>query len=228
MSYAYSATLYTQLIQKQGAALPLRILLCAPVKFEAATELRATLEEVNLIANLCASKSWEVNKLTYQQANESLIKSGALKNMKILHFATHGRIDENTPELSRIYLAAHTPSGEDGLLYNGEIFNLDLGEAGAELATLSACQTGMGAFSRGEGIMGITRAFFYAGVKKLLVSLWSVHDEATAVMMTEFYQAYLNSEKPDYATALHEAKRRTIARGYAPPYFWAAFILIGE
>jgi CHAT domain-containing protein len=114
--------------------------------------------------------------------------------------------------------------GEDGLLETREIFNLKLS---ADLAVLSACQTGMGKEVTGEGLVGLTRAFFYAGVPSLVVSLWNVVDGSTPGLMLDFYR---NQDRlHNKAKALQAAKLTMIARGtFAHPSYWAPFILLGE
>ncbi|GAH01067.1 unnamed protein product, partial [marine sediment metagenome] len=104
-------------------------------------------------------------------ANEDYIKSGELKKYKLLHFATHGFVNTWKPELSGILLAQDTTINEDGILYSGEIYNLELN---ADLTVLSACETGLGEIKKGEGLIGLTRALLYAGSKNIIVSLWEV------------------------------------------------------
>ena len=100
----------------------------------------------------------------------------------------------------------------------------------ADLVTLSACQTGLGKLTKGEGLVGMTRAFMFAGTPSVLVSLWSVADEATAVFMVDFYSRIRAGK--DKATALMETKRRMMNHPehaeYRDPFYWAAFVLQGE
>jgi len=162
--------------------------------------------------------------LTNKLANESAIKADDLKNYSIVHLATHGIVDEENPELSRIFLQ-NDSEAEDGNLYSGEIYNLHLN---ANLVTLSACQTGLGKISKGEGVIGLSRALVYAGAKNIIVSFWSVADESTAELMTDFYKSLLQNTTPTFTTGLRDAKLELIEKGkYAAPYFWAPFILIG-
>ena len=119
---------------------------------------------------------------------------------------------------------------ENGNLLNGflrltDIFNLKLA---ANLVVLSACQTGMGQNIRGEGIVGLTRGFMYAGAQRVLVSLWSVDDEGTSMLMQKFYQKMLQ-EKLTPATALRAAQVEMLQQDkWNSPYYWAAFTLQGE
>ena len=187
-------------------------------------ELPGTESEVKAISQLFSSKNFKSTVLTRQDADEKKIKDGTLKNFSYLHFATHGIVDETNPDLSRIYL--HTTSeSEDGNLYSGEIYNMDLN---ANLVTLSACQTGLGKISKGEGVIGLSRALVYAGSKNIIVSFWSVADQSTESLMKIFYREVLNSPPQNFSHSLREAKLHLINDSkYSSPYFWAPFILIG-
>jgi CHAT domain-containing protein len=141
-----------------------------------------------------------------------------------LHFATHGIVDEKSPELSRIFLQSDSDT-EDGNLFTGEIYNLELN---ANLVTLSACQTGLGKISKGEGVIGLSRALVYAGAKSIIVSFWSVADESTAQLMTDFYRQMLEHPKSNYSENLRNAKLNLMKTDkYKSPYYWAPFVLIG-
>ncbi|MCK4413498.1 MAG: CHAT domain-containing protein [Candidatus Eisenbacteria sp.] len=149
-----------------------------------------------------------------------------------LHLATHGNIDEAVPLYSGLHLAPDPAGREDGALHAFEILELPLR---CELVTLSACQTGLGRLYAGEGPLGLARAFFYAGADQVLVSLWSVDDASTAMLMGQFYENMTQGDGA--AVALRKARRslrgefRTGSGGeralsYAHPYFWAPFVLI--
>jgi CHAT domain-containing protein len=144
-----------------------------------------------------------------------------------VHFATHGYLDAERPDLSALVFSMVNDQGQpqDGFLRAHEIYNLNLP---AELVVLSACETGLGKEIRGEGLVGLTRAFMYAGAARVAVSLWSVSDKATAELMHSFYQAMLKrGERP--AAALRSAQLEMLARkSWSAPYYWAAFILQGE
>ena len=200
------------------------ILLCAPVKFpdnDNLNELPATETEIKTIAGLFPSGSSEM--LLFANANETRVKSNDISKYNYLHFATHGLVDETDPELSQIFLNEDNP--EDGHLFAGEIYNLNLN---ADLAVLSACQTGLGKFSKGEGVIGLSRALVYAGARNLVVSFWSVADESTAQLMTDFYSTLLKNQNKGFRYALQQSKIKMIASGkFAEPYYWAPFVLIG-
>jgi len=225
--YEFSAGLILQKAEHQKKTANPSILLCAPVTFADATgldDLPGTESEVKEIAQLFGSKNLTCGLYVKQKADEKLVKSGDLKNFSYLHFATHGVVDESNPELSRIFLQSDVGS-EDGNLFAGEIYNLSLN---AELVTLSACQTGLGKISRGEGVIGLSRALVYAGAESIVVSFWSVADESTSVLMKDFYQQMLDHPNQSFSQSLRLAKRNLIAKdSYSSPYFWAPFVLIG-
>jgi len=159
------------------------------------------------------------------RATEDVFKKQA-GHFKILHLATHFLSDDRQPLYSRLVLSQTRNQNEDGYLQPYEIFNMNLN---ADLAVLSACNTGLGKLSRGEGIVGISRAFMYAGVPSLVVSLWSVDDKATSEIMKSFYkhlQAGLNKKQ-----SLRQAKidyLNTVSGNSNDPFYWAPFILIGD
>jgi CHAT domain-containing protein len=101
---------------------------------------------------------------------------------------------------------------------------------GAPLVMLSACETGLGKEKRGEGVIGLTRAFMYAGAPTVGVSLWSVADKSTAELMTDFYRRYFSADKPASASsAMREAQVAMIfGKKYSAPFYWAPFVIVGE
>lgn len=223
--YEFSAAMILQKSKKATSATA-SIFLCAPVTFERdkLSSLPGTESEVKEISELFASRNFKSEVRIREEADEKLIKTTSLKNFSFLHFATHGIVDETSPELSRIYLQSSSHS-EDGHLYAGEIYNMELN---ANLVTLSACQTGLGKIWKGEGVIGLSRALVYAGSKNVMVSFWSVADQSTATLMKLFYQQLLEGSSKDLSTALRQAKLTLITQHrYASPYYWAPFILIG-
>lgn len=226
VSYEFSAGLILQKGGKHSAQTAPSILLCAPVEFGSdrnLPELPGTEQEVKEITQLFASKELKTFTMLNEKADEDQIKSGDIKDYRYLHFATHGVVDEVNPELSRIFL--NQGQNDDGNLYSGEIYNLDLN---ADLVTLSACETGLGKISKGEGVIGLSRALVYAGAKYIIVSLWSVGDASTSQLMTDFYTSLLNTNQGRFDAALREAKLKMIRDGtYTAPYNWAPFVVIG-
>jgi CHAT domain-containing protein len=158
------------------------------------------------------------------RATERELRDADLSSVSILHFATHGLIDEQRPERSALVLTAEAP-GDDGVLQVREIYGLKLRDA---LVTLSACDTALGANVRGEGILGLSRAFFYAGASSVIASLWSVNDRSAASFMTEFYSGL--GEGMGASAALRHAKLRFLREheNWSHPYHWATFIVIGD
>jgi CHAT domain-containing protein len=150
-----------------------------------------------------------------------------LAQYQIVHLATHGLVDPVNPELSGIVLSLYNKNGEpqDGFLRLHDIFNLNLP---AELVVLSACQTGLGKETKGEGLVGLTRGFMYAGARRVVVSLWSVNDAATSELMAKFYQKMLQGGQ-NPITALREAQLEMWnSQNRQSPYYWAAFTVQGD
>ncbi len=160
-------------------------------------------------------------------ASRAMAIGGRLSEFKYLHFATHGYLDTERPELSALVLSqidSHNQP-EDGFLRVDDIYNAKLS---ADLVVLSACQTGLGKEVRGEGVMGLTRAFLYAGVPEVIVSLWNVNDRATAELMATFYEKLLRHGKRPSA-ALREAQLELRKqKRWESPYYWAAFVQQGD
>jgi len=152
---------------------------------------------------------------------------GELSNYRIIHFATHGLLNSEHPELSGLVLSLVNAKGEpvNGFLRLNEIYNLNLN---ADLVVLSACQTALGKEVRGEGLIGLTRGFMYAGSPRVVASLWKVDDVATAELMKIFYQKMLK-DKMRPAAALRAAKvAMWKTKRWNSPYYWAAFELQGD
>ncbi|MDY6785503.1 MAG: CHAT domain-containing protein, partial [Cyanobacteriota bacterium] len=159
-------------------------------------------------------------------ANYDWATDSQLSQYRIVHFATHGFVNPVNPALSGVVLSLVNERGrarEEGLLRLHDIFNLNLP---AELVVLSACQTGLGEEARGEGLIGLTRGFMFAGAKRLVVSLWNVNDEATATLMSAFYRKVLQ-ENMTPAVAMRSAQLEMWEAGLNPN-LWAAFTVQGE
>lgn len=191
-------------------------------------QLPYTRNEVNEIAALFPANERRI--LLGAEAQEANVKSEPLSRYRYVHFATHALVDEEFPARSAIVLS--TPANEsgsekkeDGALQMAEVMRLKLN---ADLVTLSACRTGLGRMLYGEGIIGLTRAFLYAGAESVVVSLWNVNDIATASLMKAFYKNLKQGMNKD--DALRQAKL-ALLRGQQPawrhPYYWAPFVLVG-
>jgi CHAT domain-containing protein/tetratricopeptide (TPR) repeat protein len=161
------------------------------------------------------------------EANRATAMSDQLSQYRYVHFATHGLADSERPELSTIVLSLYDEQGrpQNGFLRAHEVYNLNLP---AEMVTLSACETGLGKLTRGEGLVSLTRGFMYAGAARVVVSLWSVNDRATAELMRMFYRRVLvDGERPAAALRAAQAEMWKDKR-WGAPYYWAAFTLQGE
>jgi CHAT domain-containing protein len=156
--------------------------------------------------------------LTRKRATESIVKQFG-HQYQVLHFASHGIFDSSDPLSSAILLAPDIQN--DGRLSVGELYAMDLN---AELVTLSACETGLGKLASGDDVVGLTRGFMYAGAKTIVASLWPVSDEATAYLMTAFYQ---NLKTMPSAAAFRAAQLKT-KNAFPNPFYWASFQLIGS
>ncbi|MEP2667422.1 MAG: CHAT domain-containing tetratricopeptide repeat protein [Cyclobacteriaceae bacterium] len=226
ISYEFSAGLILQKDNSSSSVSQASILLCAPVEFTSNSNLSTlpgTEEEVKAIAQLFSSRNLKSETLIKSQADEDQIKSLGIKDYKYLHFATHGIVDEQNPELSRIFL--NQGANEDGNLFSGEIYNLELD---ADLVALSACETGLGKISKGEGVIGLSRALVYAGARSIIVSFWNVADASTSQLMREFYTQLLAKNDSDFSSALRDSKLKMIREeSYAAPYYWAPFVVLG-
>jgi CHAT domain-containing protein/Tfp pilus assembly protein PilF len=198
--------------------------------------LRHSRREVEGIAQLYPRQSADL--FLGDQATEENVKAqGRLGDYSTIHFAVHGLLNEQKPQFSGLVLKLPQVSRqgkptappdshltvEDGLLQVYEIFNLTLN---ADLVVLSACETGLGKEDKGEGLVGLTRAFLYAGSSSVIVSLWKVTDASTAELMIRFHQHLRDTGK---AEALRRTQLELIRQArYSHPYYWAPFVLVGR
>ena len=161
------------------------------------------------------------------EASRAAATGDRLADYRFVHFATHGLLNSDHPELSGVVLSLIDERGQavDGFLRLNEVYNLRLR---AELVVLSACQTALGREVRGEGVLGLVRGFMYAGSPRVAASLWKVDDRATAELMRRFYEAMLKGGlRP--AAALRQAKLGMLREPrWRAPFYWAAFELQGE
>jgi CHAT domain-containing protein len=188
--------------------------------------LRHSAAEAEGIIAAAPAGSWM--KAMGFKANRATATSPELREFGIVHFATHGILDDEHPELSGVVLSLVNERGqpEDGFLRLSDIYKLTLP---ADLVVLSACQTGLGKKEKGEGIVGLTRGFMHAGAARVVASLWKVDDEATAELMKLFYQHMLGGQRPA-AAALRQAKMDMMRarEQWREPYYWAGFVLQGD
>ena len=215
-----------------------------------ARPLPETKIEVENISSILKSKGWQVNTFLADNASETNIKKQ--QSPRILHVATHGYFFQDIPvekdnnrflgmDMKQVVqdpmlrsgllltganktLKGEVTSGENGLLTAAEASLLDLRET--ELVILSACETGRGEVKKSEGVYGLRKAFSDAGAQNIIMSLWKVDDEVTQEFMSLFYEIWLNDK-----TSIREAFNRAqleIKANYPEPYYWGAFILVGE
>ena len=188
--------------------------------------LRFSRKEAETIAALLPQD--QVFKAVDFAASRDAVLNGGLESFRNVHFATHGILDGRHPELSGLVFSLYDEHGnplKDGVLRLNDVYNLRLD---ADLVVLSACRTALGKEIRGEGLVGLTRGFMYAGASRVLASLWSVEDRATADLMGSFYRGMLR-EKLTPAAALRKAQLEMAKNPrYKSPYYWAGFSLQGE
>jgi CHAT domain-containing protein len=160
-------------------------------------------------------------------AQRAVLMGDAVRDYDILHIAVHGAINARYPDLSGLVLSMVDEHGaaQDGVVRLHELYQLEIG---AELVTLSGCDTALGREIRGEGMIGLARGFLHAGARRVVASLWQVQDRATAELMRRFYDGMLARGLSPVA-ALNQAQRELrMATRYTAPYFWAAFELHGD
>jgi CHAT domain-containing protein len=188
--------------------------------------LLSSLWEAKRIASHVAPE--QSNVLLDFEANRAAVVNAKLAEYKFLHFAAHALIDDEHPQLSGLVLSTVDSFGksQNGFLRSNDISKLKLA---ADLVVLSACRTGLGKEFKGEGMIGLTRAFMYAGSQRVMVSLWDVNDRATSELMVRFYDALLGPEKLSPAAALRKAQiELSNDPRWKSPYYWAPFVLQGE
>jgi CHAT domain-containing protein/Tfp pilus assembly protein PilF len=178
------------------------------------------LEEVKRVSTIYKGKV-----IIGQMASVAMFKSEA-PNYNILHLSAHTIIDNENPMYSKLVFTPGMDKKEDGLLNTYELFNMNLN---AELAVLSACNTGSGKLRVGEGIISIARGFFYAGVPSVVMTLWSVEDNSSALLMELFYKHLTEGLAKD--EALRQAKLDYLKQSdqlTSFPYYWAGYVNIGD
>jgi len=213
--------------------------------------LPGTRVEVKEISELLLQYNWSAEVKLARDAREQYVK--AVQSPKVLHIATHGFFLEGstTKRKKRLGIDAEQSyrnpllrsglllagvsapiaeneefqGNEDGILTAYEASDLNLDKT--ELVVLSACETGLGEIVAGEGVYGLQRAFQVAGARSLIISLWAVSDEATQTLMTSFYQYWLSHPTEGKQAAFHKAQQ-AVRKKYPAPYYWGAFLLLGE
>jgi CHAT domain-containing protein len=189
--------------------------------------LNGTRVEAEQISKLAKTSGGQADVWLDLDASEENLGTRDLSKYRIIHVATHGLLNAERPQFTGVVLSLVGNKTRDGFVRTDEVFNLHLG---SPLVMLSACETGLGKEKRGEGVMGLTRAFMYAGAPTVGVSLWSVADKSTADLMTDFYQRLLSASAGTTSSgALRGAQLAMISgKKYSAPFYWAPFVLVGD
>jgi CHAT domain-containing protein len=189
--------------------------------------LNGTRIEADQISKLAKASGGQADVWLDLDANEDNLGTRDVTKYRIIHVATHGLLNAERPQFTGVVLSLVGNKTHDGFVRTDEVFNLRLG---SPLVMLSACETGLGKEKRGEGVMGLTRAFMYAGAPTVGVSLWSVADKSTADLMTDFYKRLLSTDEGTTSSgALRGAQLAMITgKKYSAPFYWAPFVLVGD
>ncbi|HEX8422923.1 MAG TPA: CHAT domain-containing tetratricopeptide repeat protein [Pyrinomonadaceae bacterium] len=189
--------------------------------------LNGTRAEAEQIRKLALTSGLSPDVWLDLDASESKVKATDVSKYRFVHVATHGLLNTERPQFTGVVLSLVGNREGDGFLRTDEIFNLRLG---SPLVMLSACETGLGRERRGEGVIGLTRAFMYAGAPTVGVSLWSVSDASTAELMSDFYKRLLAKGSPSTPAAAMRAAQLSMIAGkkYSAPFHWSPFILVGD
>jgi len=186
--------------------------------------LTGTRTEAEEIAKTARTGGGQADLWMDLNASEDNVHNRDMNNYRVIHIATHGLLDAQRPQFTGVVLSLVGNKSNDGFLRTDEIFNLRMNPA---LVMLSACETGLGKEKRGEGVIGLTRAFMYAGAPTVGVTLWSVADKSTADLMTDFYKRFLGSGNSAPGAMRNAQLSMISARKYSAPFYWAPFVLVG-
>lgn len=233
ISYCYSATLLKEMEAKENTNPSGHFIAFAPsFAGETAPEetrrvaVRARLSpldynipEIESLQDLMGGSIFTAQNATEENFNQNA------PNHQIIHLATHGKANDLAGDYAYLAFTQVQDSIENEFLYNRDLYNLQLN---ADMVVLSACETGIGELKEGEGIISLARGFSYAGAKSIITTLWSINDEKTKEVMVDFYTQLLEHTPKD--VALRQAKLNFIKKysHTAHPFFWAAFIPIGD
>lgn len=239
ISYAYSSSIYSEMLGRGGKKLWNKTLSVAP-DYSARISQQAKNTDEYKVRNyrnyllplpFALEEALMVCKLT--RGNSSLGKDATKENFleiannyDILHLAMHTLIDDKNPLFSKLVFADNNLTNDNGFLNTNELFSLKLQ---AQLTVLSACNSGHGELKNGEGVMSLSRGFFYAGCPSLVITLWRVEDESGKTLMHYFYKNLLKSKSKSEALRLAKLNfLKSAQEQYKHPFFWSSYILIGN
>ena len=246
ITYHYSSTLFAK-ARKNQAINKTELFAFAPVYDEIESSTEIALETNNLRAfnddrtfNPLPESEREVNNIAHvfeldgrksavylrQKASEVALKHQLEQAFQYIHIAGHSFADLENPNFSGVACYSDTTLvEEDGILYSGEIYGLS---TTADLITLSSCESGYGKLQGTEGLLGLNRAFIYAGAQNVVFSLWKVYDKVSAQLMIDFYEGVVKEDLA-YPGSLRQAKLKQISNpATASPHYWGAYLLIGR
>lgn len=187
---------------------------------DAVTALKWNQEEVKMLSRKIGGDYYIASDATEKRFKEEA------PDYAVIHLAMHALIDDENPMNSKLVFSNDNDTTEDGFLHAFELYNMQLN---AQMAVLSACNTGYGKLARGEGVMSLARAFTYAGVPSVVMSQWSVDDEATGKLMQFFYENLkLGMNKSDALRAANLSYVQNADPAYTHPFYWAAFVSMGN
>ncbi|WP_432738303.1 CHAT domain-containing protein [Maridesulfovibrio sp. FT414] len=198
------------------------------LEYDSFGNLPGTGEEIRRIGSIFKKADLISGRDVNEKTIREMARSGKLKKAGVLHFAVHGIALPTYPELSALVLTRNGDNGaEEGYLNAAEIRDLEIG---ARFVNLSACETGLGALVKGEGVVGLTHAFLAAGAGGMSVSLWNVADDSAVEFMTDMYRKAVAGQNFD--EAMSQTKRDFIngrfGQRFKKPYYWAPFVYYGE
>ncbi len=230
ISYAYSATLLMEMIQKDHH--PNKRLLAFAPAFEGEETSDKEIATMRKGLGRLTFNEPEVRSIQTLMGGDVYVKDQALastfqskaEEYQILHLSTHAKAVDETEGLSFLAFTEVADTVDHKFIYMNDLYNLKLN---ADLVVLSACETGLGELKKGEGILSIARAFTYAGAKSIVNSLWSVDDESTKFLMEHFYSYIKEGKRKDEALRLAKLDYLN-SENMSDPFFWAAFIPVGD
>ncbi len=220
VSYGLSATLLNEWKQKSSALSELNLLAVAPDPIAGMGQITQHIPEAAAICSMFGGTHLKNHQATKKRFIE------ALQTHNIIHIASHAQANLNHPERSLIRFTPAADTSDNGALYASEIYGLEMQ---TRMVVLSACETGYGDLSKGEGRMSLARAFMYRGTPSLLTSLWKVDDRSTFGLMASFYQSVEKGKALN--DALHQAQQEYLLQAddvLAHPYYWSGFVLLGS